>query len=136
MQNFLVVATRYWSPGYSSVVVSGQSTTGLQGLQYNRPSASLILHSPSSYVRRCNSLSVTSKQRRRNLLNYACVIRSHLTNIPNEQDDQIVVTHPGSNNPWKWVICSGICPTNSAFLKFLLTVHQIRHIIYKCHWLY
>ena len=31
-------------------MVSGQSTTGLQGLQYNRPSASLILHSPSSYV--------------------------------------------------------------------------------------
>ena len=105
---------------------------GLQGHRITRPTCSLNLHSPTSYVRGCNSLSVKSKQRRGNLVDYACDITSNLTDIPSEQDDWIVVTHPGSNNPWKCVGCRDIFPTSSAFLKHLLTVHQIRHIMYKC----
>ena len=105
---------------------------GLQGHRITRPTCSLNLHSPTSYVRGCNSLSVKSKQRRGNLVDYACDITSNLTDIPSEQDDWFVVTHPGCNNPWKCVGCRDIFPTNSAFLKYLSTVHQIRHIMLKC----
>ena len=105
-------------------------SAGLQGLQYNRPTCSLTLHSPTNQL--CQGLqkcSVTSIQRKRNLLNYACDITSNLTGTQNEKDDRIVVLHPGSNNPWKCVTYSDIYLTNSIYT--LLPSRNIRLLCIK-----
>ena len=66
------------------------------------------------------------------MANYACDVKSNLTDSKFEQDDWIVVTHPGPNNSWRCDICKSVLPNNSAFSKHLRTNHQITKISYKC----
>ena len=79
----------------------------------------------------CTVEPVTSKQRRRNLDNYA---RDFTGNSPGHinQKGQLVTVHPGTGQQWKCGICQEHLATNKAFEKHVKDKHQVVQHLYFC----
>lgn len=72
-----------------------------------------------------------SKQRRRNLDNYAHDITENSPGQVN-QKGQLVSYHPGPNKPWKCCLCQTELASNKLFEKHVKDEHQITEHLYFC----
>ena len=74
---------------------------------------------------------MTSKQRRRNLSNYACDFTDKLPGNINEKG-QLVYLHPVSKQPWDCYCCNEQLAKNKLFEYHCKKIHSIDQFIYFC----